>query len=130
MPTPSGAQTAQTALQAQITDLGVRMEKGFAKLEDIMTGVESRVRGLEQREAGCSPMVNARLDAAWKAIDELKTANVLQSETNTDLREGTESLRRLVTGIETKVAIIFGALGLIGGGAATWMIGKLLGLIA
>jgi len=130
MPTPSGAQTAQTALQAQITDLGVRMEKGFAKLEDIMTGVESRVRGLEQREAGCSPMVNAKLDAAWKAIDELKTANALQSDTNAELRKENETLRLLVNKLENQVAIIATGLGLIGGTAVGWLVGKLLGLIA
>lgn len=124
------AQSAASALQAQITALGERMDQGFNKIELLITGVESRVRSLEQREAGCQPIVNQQISASWKAIDELKTANVLQGETNADLRKETESLRRLVTGLETKVAIITGALGLVGGGAATWLIGKLLGLIA
>lgn len=55
---------------AQITALGERMDQGFTRLEAVMTGVEGRVRGLEQREAGCQPIVSSRMDAAWKKIDE------------------------------------------------------------
>lgn len=66
MPTPSG----QSALQAQINQLGERMDRGFSELKEIMTGVEGRVRGLETREAGCQPMVTSKIDAVAKRVDE------------------------------------------------------------
>ena len=57
------------ALQAQIRSLEDRMEKGFTKLEGIMTGVESRVRTVENKEAACSPIMNSRVEAAWREIN-------------------------------------------------------------
>lgn len=57
------------ALQAQINSLSDRMEKGFNKLEMIMTGVESRVRSVENKEAACSSITTSRVDAAWREID-------------------------------------------------------------
>lgn len=58
------------ALQAQINGLGERMENSFLKVERMLDAIEQRMRGLEQREAGCQPLINSRLDAAWKVIDQ------------------------------------------------------------
>lgn len=77
------------ALQAQIKSLEDRMEKGFNKLEGIMTGVESRVRTVENKEAACSPIMNSRVEAAWREIDkhttQIKTLeNMLESLVQTN----------------------------------------------
>ena len=111
--TPPNA--SQTALQQQITALGDRMEQGFAKLETIMTGVEGRVRGLEQREAGCQPIISSRLDAAWKTIDE-HTAEIKRlSDAILELKQTNKILTWLG--------------GLMGGATVLWLLGNLLGLI-
>lgn len=57
-------------LEKQIGTLGERMEKGFERLEKLMSGVEERVRVVETREAGCQPILSGRIDAAWRTIDE------------------------------------------------------------
>lgn len=61
-----------SALQRQITDLGERMEKGFDKIEKLVTGMDARVRAVEQKEASCQPITQARLDAVWREVDEQK----------------------------------------------------------
>lgn len=63
-------------LQGQINNLGDRMEKGFAELKTIMTGVEQRLRNVETSEAGSHPIINDRIDNAWieikKHADDIK----------------------------------------------------------
>jgi hypothetical protein len=109
------AASGQTALQQQITALGERMEQGFTKLESIMTGVEGRVRGLEQREAGCQPIITQRLDAAWKTIDEHTGEIKRLSDAILELRQTNKILTWLG--------------GLIGGATLLWLVSNLLGLI-
>lgn len=91
------------------------MEQGFNKLEQIMTGVEGRVRGLETREAGCQPIVNARMDAAWKKIDE-HDAEIK------DLRATLAELKQT-----NKILAWLG--GLVGSAFVLWVVGFFLGLI-
>jgi hypothetical protein len=111
MTPPSG----QSALQQQIVALGDRMEQGFSELKTIMTGVEGRVRGLEQREAGCQPIVQARMDAAWKRIDEHESEIKRLSDAILELRQTNKILTWLG--------------GLMGGATILWLVGNLLGLI-
>lgn len=59
-----------SALQAQIDALGVRMDKNFDEIKVMMHDFGERVRSIETKEAGCAPLLNARLDAAWRTIDE------------------------------------------------------------
>jgi predicted phage-related endonuclease len=106
---------ATSALQAQITALGERMEQGFTKLEQIMTGVEGRVRGLEQREAGCQPIVTARMDAAWKKIDEHEVDIKTLKETISELKHA----NRILTWIG----------GLLGSTLIIWFITQVIRLI-
>jgi hypothetical protein len=105
----------QSALQAQITALGDRMEQGFNKLEQIMTGVEGRVRGLEQREAGCQPIVTARMDAAWKKIDEHEVEINQMSDAIVELKQ----TNRLLTWLG----------GIVGSALLIWIVSQLMGLI-
>ncbi len=66
----SRSTAALTALQAQIDNLGERMEKGFDELKDMILSFDTRVRGLETREAGSQPVFTAGLEAARKRLDE------------------------------------------------------------
>lgn len=105
----------QTALQAQITALGDRMEQGFNKLESIMTGVEGRVRGLETREAGCQPIITSRIDAAWREIEAHKMEIKKLSDAILELKQ----TNRILTWLG----------GLLGSAIVLWIVGQLLGLI-
>lgn len=57
-------------LQTQINSLGQRMEKGFDEIKQIVSGFDARVRSVELKEANCNPLLNARVDAAWRKLDE------------------------------------------------------------
>lgn len=55
--------------QAQLDVLGERFDKGFGELKDMLMRYEDRLRNLETREAGRSPLVENRLNAAWERLD-------------------------------------------------------------
>lgn len=110
------------SLQAQIDAMWDRMEKGLEEIKAMLRANEERLRALENRESSCQPLIQSRLDAAWKMIDELKAANELQRKTN-------EDLHKLITGLQSKVALIMWVFGLVGGGTITWLLAGLLGLI-
>jgi hypothetical protein len=47
-----------------------RIEIGFAKLEAAIKVLDDRQRAAENREAGNTPIMSSRLDAAWRKIDD------------------------------------------------------------
>lgn len=117
------AGTQQTALQKQIDDLGVRMDRGFEDLKAMMAGYEGRLRGVETREAGCSPIVNARMDAAWKAID-AHTADIKEHE------EDIQKMQQTIVELKRTNALLSWIGGLSGSAIIVWLISQLLGLVA
>lgn len=92
------------------------MDQGFNKIESLVTGVESRVRGLEQREAGCQPMINQRLDQAMLKIN----------EHDADLR----TLKETIAELKHTNKILTWLGGILGSVLLVWLISQLLGLIA
>ena len=57
-----------SALQAQINGLGERMQQGFDEIKVMLHSYEERTRTLEHKEAGCQPIIHARLDAQQQDI--------------------------------------------------------------
>lgn len=68
----SPAESASSALQGQINGLGETMRAGFEEIKKLIGGIDERLRRLEMNEAGCQPIINQRLDAAWRKLDELE----------------------------------------------------------
>lgn len=58
-----------TILQGQIVNLANHMDKGFNELKQILNGVEQRLRSVEITESGSHPVINDRIDNAWKQIE-------------------------------------------------------------
>lgn len=56
-------------MTTQIALLGQRMDQGLAEIKTMLKGFEERLRALENREAGCQPIVQSRMDAAWRRLD-------------------------------------------------------------
>lgn len=90
------------ALQAQINSLSERMEKGFNRLEAIMTGVETRVRTVENKEASCSPIMGSRVDAAWREIDK-HTAQIQTLEDMLHKLVQTNNILKWLLGVITAI---------------------------
>ena len=99
----------------QLEELSARIDKGFEKLERILSSIEERVRSLENREASCQPMVNSRLD--------LVTEKVAAHESEI------QKLKELLSSLAHQVKIIAWIGSLIGSAVIIWLVGKLLGLI-
>jgi len=68
------ARVDNSVLQSQIDNIGSRMDKGFDELKSMLGGYDSRLRNLEQSEAGSRPVLESRIDAAWRRLDEHGTA--------------------------------------------------------
>jgi hypothetical protein len=64
---------SSSAAQAQITALAEGMNRGFTEVKFMLQGFDERLRSLETREAGCQPIVQTRIDAAWRRLDEHDT---------------------------------------------------------
>ena len=62
--------TTLRGLQEQINTLGTRMDKGFDEIKSIVSGFDKRVRDVELKEANCNPILTAKVDAAWRKLDE------------------------------------------------------------
>jgi hypothetical protein len=56
--------TPKTAAQVQMDALGENMQIGFKEVKEMLQGIESRVRGIENQEAGCQPLMMERLAGA------------------------------------------------------------------
>jgi hypothetical protein len=57
---------ASTAvLQAQIDSLGIRMDKGFDEIKDLLRSYEERMRKTEQLEAGCQPVITTQIKSVF-----------------------------------------------------------------
>lgn len=91
------------------------MDRGFNEMKELLTGVEGRVRGLEQREAGCQPIVTARMDAAWKKIDEHEA----------DIK----AMKDTLSGLKTANKIMTWIGGLLASSLIVWFVSQVTGLL-
>jgi hypothetical protein len=105
MATRTGSISAENSQAASMVDaLGERMDKGFTKIEDMLLRFEERLRAAETREAGCQPIVTARMDAAWRKIDLHDAELSSQSQSVTELAHVVnrlEGVARWILGIIT-----------------------------
>lgn len=61
------------SLQRQISDLTARLDqvaRDVAEIKVTLKAIEDRVRALENHEAGAHPLMESRIDAAWRKLEE------------------------------------------------------------
>ncbi len=82
-----------------LAQLAATVEKELAEINATLKDVSTRLHGLEMREAGCSPLLGSRLDAAHRRIDSLERETQLLQETmqaqkiiNSELRQANKIL--------------------------------------
>lgn len=108
-------------LQDQINSLGNRMEKGFDELKQIVSGFDKRVRDVELKEANCNPILTARVDAAWRKLDEhdavLKEMDKAMEELKKTISElvSTNKILKWLLGVMTVLMTAYLGKLLIGG---------------
>ncbi len=69
-----------SALQIQIDSLGGQMKQGFDEIKQMLRDYEERTRTLETREAGCQPIIHARIDALTQDVAEQNTRLATKSQ--------------------------------------------------
>ncbi len=95
------------SLQRQIDALGTAMEKGFRELKDLVGKFSDRVNALEIREAGCQPVITARLSEVETEVSSLKERMATAEKT---LEKATAAL-----GVIKWAAVV------VGGGVLIWL---------
>ena len=68
----STANVSNTQLQSQIIQIASRIDRMAEDIGEIKTMLErldSRIRTLENSDASAHPLLQSRLDAAWRTID-------------------------------------------------------------
>lgn len=96
------------ALQARIDEIGMRMDKGFDELKALLGNSEQRIRQIEQDQAGQHPLLESRIDAAWRKLDdhslELKSVNT-RADKALLIAERLEMIFRWLLGIITATIV-------------------------
>lgn len=80
-----------------------RIELGFAKLEAAIKVLDDRQRAAENREAGNTPIISSRLDAAWRKIDSHEI----------DLKEVRQDIVRLTQSVNQLLSVLRWMLGIL-----------------
>gem|GEM_PF-1160626 len=111
---------SNTALQRQIVEISTRLQRmseDIGEIKNILSQIDQRVRALEQSDAGSHPVIIARVDAAWRKIDE-HDARIQTVETAINsISLSIESLKQPVK-IATWVAVV------VGGVIITWIVSR------
>lgn len=107
-----------TMLQRQLTELNARVYQVACDVGEIKTmlhQIEERVRKLENNEAGVHPLMESKIDAAWRKLEEH------------DKR--IENLTEIVSRLNHSNKIMTWLAGILGSTVIIWLISQILGVI-
>ena len=116
-----GAQThsvTNTAPQTQLAGIAVRLERiesDIGEIKETLMSNDTRVRAIEQGQAGIHPILDSRLDALEKRT----------SQHDVQIAELTKNVESLRQTVKTVTWVC----GIAGGAVLTWLIAQLLALI-
>jgi len=105
-------------LQRQIIELTGRVNQiacGIDDIKDMLKHMEERIRRLENNEASTHPLMESKIDAAWRKID--------------DHEKRLETLTQVVNKLDQSNRLMAWLGGILGSTVAIWLITQVLGLI-
>lgn len=106
---------SNSGLQKQISDLGLQLRSDIGEIKAMLKSIEDRVRTLETNEAGTHPLIEARIDIAFREIEQTKTRIGIMEKVVSRL----EHTNRLLTWLG----------GLLGSAVLAWLIAQILAVI-
>lgn len=106
---------SNSGLQKQISDLGLQLRSDIGEIKAMLKSIEDRVRTLETNEAGSHPLIESRIDLAFREIEQTKTRITVMEKMVGRL----DHANRLLTWIG----------GLLGSAVLTWLIAQILAVI-
>jgi len=98
------------------------MDHGFDELKELLRNSEERMRALETKEAGCQPLVNGRIDAAWREIDAHRVSIK-------DISGKVESQERAIEVLQQSNNLMKWIAGIAGSALIGWLILQILNLV-
>lgn len=109
---------SNNSLQRQISALSTRLDQVAADVSEIkamLKDVEARVRKLETYEAGSHPLLESRVDAAWRKLDEH------------DKR--LDNLNQIVAKLDQSNRLMAWLGGILGSTVLIWLVTQILGVV-
>lgn len=99
--------------QKQFDGIGLRFDKGFDEIKNLMRSFDDRIRAIELREASCQPMLDARIGNTERTLiahksDLLEMRQMIQKQT--DMVEALNSVINTISGWGRWIANIVTAL--------------------
>lgn len=91
----SAVAVSNTQLQNQITQIASRIDRMAEDINEIKAMLErldARIRALENSDASAHPLMQSRLDAAWRAIDVHESRIKRLEEVVSELRQANKLL--------------------------------------
>jgi DNA repair exonuclease SbcCD ATPase subunit len=133
MTPPTANSQLVEALQKQISQLGDTMQQALQRVESALDKVADRVSALETREAGCQPLINQKLDAAWRKIDEQESSRKIlladfEAHKTAIAKEVTE-LKLEIGKLKTRLDLTMAIGAAVGLACLGWLVSQILGLI-
>ncbi len=109
---------SNTSLQRQISNLSTRLDQVAADVAEIklmLKDIEARVRKLENYEAGSHPLMDNKIDAAWRKIEEH------------DRR--LDGLTQVVAKLDQSNRLMAWLGGILGSTVLIWLVTQILGVV-
>ena len=113
---------SNTALQKLISDLSAQMREGIGEIKVTLKSIDERVRALENNEAGAHPLIDGRIDAAWRKLDEHDKRITTLTDTVIEMKQTDAQLQHT-----NKLLAWLG--GLLGSAVVLWLVGQILSLV-
>jgi chromosome segregation ATPase len=113
---------SNTALQKLISDLSAQMREGIGEIKVTLKSIDERVRALENNEAGAHPLIDSRIDAAWRKLDEHDKRITTLTDTVIEMKQTDAQLQHT-----NKLLAWLG--GLLGSAVVLWLVGQILSLV-
>jgi DNA repair exonuclease SbcCD ATPase subunit len=113
---------SNTALQKLISDLSAQMREGIGEIKVTLKSIDERVRALENNEAGAHPLIDSRIDAAWRKLDEHDKRITTLTDTVIEMKQTDAQLQH------TKKLLAWLG-GLLGSAVVLWLVGQILSLV-
>ncbi|MEZ0396832.1 MAG: hypothetical protein ABWK53_10445 [Anaerolineales bacterium] len=106
------------SLQRQIAELNAHLEqvaRDVTEIKQMLRAIEERVRALENHEAGAHPLMESRIDAAWRKLEEH------------DKR--LDTLTQVVSRLDHSNRLMAWLGGLLGSTVLIWLVTQILGVV-
>jgi len=113
---------SNTALQKLISDLSAQMREGIGEIKVTLKSIDERVRALENNEAGAHPLIDSRIDAAWRKLDEHDKRITTLTDTVIEMKQTDAQLQHT-----NRLLAWLG--GLLGSAVVLWLVGQILSLV-